>query len=111
MAYDVITPANLSRVAVTAGGATVYTVPASKRAIVTNIDICNTTAGGITVDVHLVPSGASATDANALYKGFTVGANSILSWRGNQVLNPSDFIYLAAGGAGLTVHISGGEAV
>ncbi len=43
MAFQRITPAKLAQAAITGATTTVYTVPASTRTMVKEIDICNTT--------------------------------------------------------------------
>lgn len=111
MAFQRITPVKLAQAAVTASAVTVYTVPASTRTMVKDIDICNTTAGALTVNVFLVPSGGSAGTGNALLYGASVTANTTLQWTGVQVMNAGDTIQVQASGLGLTASISGGEAV
>lgn len=111
MAYQRITPVKLGQAAITGSIATLYTVPASTRTLLKDIDICNTTAGALTVDVHLVPSGGSATTANALLYGYSINANATLQWTGTQVMNASDTIQVKASGLGCTITASGGEAV
>lgn len=72
--------------------------------------VTNPTAGAVTLDVWLVPDGASATDANKIYDGLSVGANSQagLQFLINQTLDKGAAIHLAASaGTSLTVHISG----
>lgn len=111
MAFQRITPVKLAQAAVTASAVTVYTVPASTRTMVKDIDICNTTAGALTINVFLVPSGGSAGTGNALLYGASVTANTTLQWTGVQVMNAGDTIQVQASGLGLTASISGGEAV
>lgn len=110
MAFQRITPAKLAQAAVTAGTTTIYTVPASTRTMIKEMDICNTTAGTLTLNVHLVPSGGSATTANALFYGASISANTTLQWSGVQVLNVGDTIQVQGSGLGLTINVSGGEA-
>ncbi len=110
MAYQRITPVKLGQAAITAAATTLYTVPASTRTMVKDLDICNTTGGTLTVDVYLVPSAGSAATTNALLYGASVTANSTLQWAGTQVLNTGDTIQIKASGLGLTITASGGEA-
>lgn len=111
MAFQRITPVKLAQAAVTASVVTVYTVPASTRTILKDIDICNTTAGALTINVYLVPSGGSPGTGNALFFGLAITANTTLQWSGVQVLNAGDTIRVQGSATGLTVNISGGEAV
>lgn len=110
MAYQRITPAKLAVAAITGATTTFYTTPASTRTMVKEIDICNTTGGALTVNVHLVPSGGAAGTANALLYGVSVGANTTLQWSGVQILNAGDTIQAQGSGLGLTLLASGGEA-
>lgn len=110
MAFQRITPAKLAQGAVTGATTTVYTVPASTRTMVKEIDICNTTGGALTINVHLVPSAGAAGTANALLYGVSIGANTTLQWSGVQVMNAGDTIQVQGSGLGLTVTASGGEA-
>jgi hypothetical protein len=75
-----------------------------------SIDVCNTTAGALTVFISLVASGGAAGTANALYSGYTIAANTTLSWRGLQVLVAGTFISVKGSNTGLTITASGGEA-
>lgn len=108
--YQTITPERLAQAAIPASITTVYTVGALERAMVKNIDITNTTGGSITVDIHIVPDGGSATTSNALFYQFDVAANSVVQWEGVQVLNPLDTLRVNASATGLTIHASGGVA-
>lgn len=108
MAFDIITPVKLGQAAITVATATLYTVPASTRAIVTCIDIANTTAAAITVNVFI---GDGALAANTLIPSVSIAANSTLQWSGSQILNATDTIQTDASGAGCTITASGGEAV
>ena len=94
---------------------TIYTTPVSTRTYVKQIDICNTTGGTLTVDVHIVPNVANvagtAGTGNAIYYTFSVAANSVLQWRGVQIMNAVDTIQAKASAVGLTLTASGGEAV
>jgi hypothetical protein len=110
MAFQRVTPAKLAQAAITAGTTTVYTVPASTRTMLKDIDICNTTGGALTVNVHLVPSAGAAGTGNALFYGAAIAANTTLQWSGVQVMNAGDTIQVQGSGLGLTIHASGGEA-
>jgi hypothetical protein len=96
--------------AVTGSFVTLYTTPASTRTFLKCIDICNTTSGTLTVFVSLVATGGTAGTANALYSGYTIAANTTLSWRGLQVLVAGTFISVKSTTTGLTITASGGEA-
>lgn len=111
MAFQDITATKLGQAAVTTSYATLYTVGASKRALLKTIDVCNTTASDILIYLHLVPSGGSAGTTNALFYMATIAAYGNLQYTGCQVMNPGDFISVKASLAGCTITASGGEAV
>ena len=93
----------------TGTGTLAYTVPSSYKAVVTNIDVCNTTSGALTLTLHLVPVGVGVGTTNALTYGYSVAANSVFSWEGRQALNAGDFIQAIGSGTGLTMNITGEE--
>jgi len=96
--------------AVTGSFVTLYTTPALTRTLLKSIDVSNTTAGSLTIFISLVASAGTAGTANALYSGYTVAANTTLSWRGLQVLVAGTFISVKSTTTGLTITASGGEA-
>ena len=96
--------------AVTSAFVTLYTTPAATRTFLKCIDVSNTTAGALTIFISLVASAGTAGTANALYSGYTIAANTTLSWRGFQVLVAGTFISVKGSTTGLTITASGGEA-
>ena len=111
MNYQNVTPVQLGLAAITGTVATLYTVPLLTKTYLKDINICNTTASSITVNVYLVPSGGTAGTSNALLYGFSVAANSIYHWSGVQVLNTGQSLQVSASTTGTTIIASGGEAV
>lgn len=111
MAFQNITPAKLGQAAMGVVVATLYTVPASTRTILKELDIANTTAGSLNARVFLVPSAGAAATTNALFYDVAITANSTLQWAGTQVMTAGETIQIQASGAGLTITASGGEAV
>ena len=96
--------------AVTGSFVTLYTTPTLTRTLLKSIDVSNTTAGALTIFISLVASAGTAGTANALYSGYTIAANTTLSWRGFQVLVAGTFISVKSTTTGLTITASGGEA-
>jgi len=111
MAFQNITPTKLGTLAVTASFQTVYTTPESIRALVKDIIICNTTAGALTVDLCVVPSGGTAGSTNAILFTTSIAANTQYRWQGLLVTNPEDTLQVRGSSTGLTIFVSGGEAV
>lgn len=100
----------LGKGAITTGSGTLlYTVPASMKCDVMDVNICNTSASPITCAIHLVPSGGSADTTNMLFPGSTIPGKTIVQWTGYQTINTGDFIQGIGSAAGLTVNIAGNE--
>lgn len=111
MAFDVITPTKFGQAAITTGVTTLYTVPASTRALLKEFSIANTTATSINVRVFLVPSAGSASTGNAFLYDVPVPGNNTLQYNGIEVLNAGDTIQVQAASAGLTIIASGAQAI
>lgn len=111
MAFESLIPAQLAQGAVAASPTTLYTAPALTRALVTTIDIANTTAASVRITVYLVPSGGSPAAANTLLSNVDVPGNGSLQWTGSQVIGPGASIRATGAATGLTLTASGAEAV
>lgn len=109
--FQSVTPTQLGQAVLTTSYTTLYTVPASTRTYVKQMDICNTTGSSINVFVSLVPPAGTAGAGNALFYNTTLAGYSTLSWTGTQILNAQDTIQVKASGVGCTITASGGEAV
>lgn len=101
-------PVKLSQAALTTSAVLLYTVPANTRTIVKYINIVNTTAGALTVDVYLLSSGGTAT-TNALIYHESVASHARLLWSGVAVMNSGDLMYALGSATGLTLYASGAE--
>lgn len=90
---------------------TLYTAPAGARTVIRQAALCNTTAGALTVDAYLVPSGGSATAATQALKSFSVAAGATVEPPGivGQVIEAGGSLRAQASGAGLTCIASGSE--
>lgn len=93
----------------TGAGTLMYTVPTGFETDVLCIDACNTTAGALTLALHLVPSGGSATTSNMQFPAVSISANTMIQWTGTQHLNAGDFIQAIGSGSGITLNITGDE--
>jgi len=112
MTYQTITPVKLGQTVMTTGATTLYTVPASTRTFVKDIDIVNTGGSGYTFDIYLVPSAGTAGTSNALFYQQPISGKQSIQWSGSQILNAGDTIQVkASAGSIITVTASGGEAV
>ena len=100
----------LGQSAITTGAGTlIYTVPTGYRTDVNDINIANSTGAAITVAIHLVQTGGSASAANMLFPTVSVPGNTLVQWTGIQTINAGDFIQGIGSAAGVTVTISGDE--
>lgn len=93
----------------TGAGTTCYTVPTGQRCEVKDICVANTTTGGLTCSLHLVPTGVAVGSTNSMFSSVPIPANTTVHWSGIQILNAGDFIQGIGSGAGLTLNISGDE--
>lgn len=113
MAFDVITPTQLGQgqVATSPSYTTLRTTPDYAKDIVKSIDIANNNASTITASVYLVGSGGSPDNTNRLIPSVSILPNTIFQWTGTQVIDAGATIQANASTAGVTVTVSGGEAV
>lgn len=113
MAFDVITPIQLGQgqVATSPSFTTLRTTPTHARDIVKSIDVANNNALPITVSVYLVGSGDSPDSTNRLVPAVTIPANGIFQWTGTQVIDAAATIQANASTTGVTMTVSGGEAI
>lgn len=109
MAFTVTQYKKFVQAAITASLTTIYTTPASSQDVLKGIDVANTTASAISVTLHLVPSGGSASATTQLFPTMSIQANSLLHWTGTQVMNTGDFIQAIASATGASINISGLE--
>tara|TARA_R100000406_G_scaffold88657_1_gene74157 strand:+ start:18 stop:356 length:339 start_codon:yes stop_codon:yes gene_type:complete len=111
VAFQKITPARLAQAESTTAFLAIYTCPANTRTYVKDITVCNTTSGAVTFFLSLVPDQGTAGTANALFNAHSIAANTTYQWKGTQILNAAETIQFKGGGTGLTIHVSGAEAV
>lgn len=88
---------------------TVPSVPASSLLRGGRIRLTNTTAGAVTVTLHGIPSGGTASDGNAFVKAKSVAANDYLDID-IPILGPGGFVQALAGAAtSITAHMISGS--
>lgn len=111
MAFQRITPARLAQAESTTSFLAIYTCPPNTRTYIKDITVCNTTAGAVTLFISLVPNQGVAGTANALFNASSIAANTTFQWKGTQIMNESETIQFKGSATGLTINISGAEAV
>lgn len=90
----------------TTSGQTLYTVPASKTAIVKQIVVTNVTGSSATFSLYI----GSAATPNALFSATSVAANDAIVINLSQVLNSTEILTaLASANSTLNITISGVE--
>lgn len=113
MAVNIATITTLNRIRLYAGQpatseGTLYTVPASTNAKVTEIVIANTSSATATVSISAVPSGGSAGAGNRLFANLSVDANSVVVMDMSVFLDTGDFLSAVQATSGaITLTISG----
>jgi hypothetical protein len=93
----------------TGSGTLLYTTPTGFHNKLICIDACNTTAGSLTLKLHLVVSGGSVADSNMFIPDITIASKSMYQWKGEQVLEAGTFIQAIASGTGINVRLYGEE--
>ena len=77
MALNTVTPKRLCDAHyITNAYATAYTVPASTKAIVKQLVLCNTDTSARTVSIRVVPSGETAADEHCIFKDLSIAAKT-----------------------------------
>lgn len=92
---------------------TEYTTPANTRTIIDKLTATNTDSGAQTVDIHLVPTGNSATAANKIIQEVSIASKATRDFTElqNQILSAGDFISIVASVASKVVIRGSGREV
>jgi glucose-6-phosphate dehydrogenase assembly protein OpcA len=106
MAKKVLGQSNPSATTLT----TLYTVPASKEAVVSSISVANLTASDATYRIAIRPGGASISDEHYLGYDITVGASDTTIITVGITLATTDVISVYASTADLVFQAFGDEA-
>ncbi len=77
----------------------VYICPAGKRAVLTLMEFCNTSAGAATVRVHHVATGETAATSNALFYDLSIARAVTVTDDDPRYLDQGDAIYALQGTA------------
>jgi hypothetical protein len=101
---------SLSRAAMPTGSVgTLITVNTGFQYTVNDIEICNTSSSAQTFSIYLVPSGGSATAANALFYNAPIPANTTVQWTGMQVVGAGGSIQALSSSASVSIMVNGGQ--
>lgn len=89
---------------------TLYTVPASKEAVVSSISVCNLASSSATYRIAVRPAGAALANVHYLAYDVTVGAADTTIITVGITLATTDVITVYASTANLVFHAYGDEA-
>jgi glucose-6-phosphate dehydrogenase assembly protein OpcA len=89
---------------------TLYTVPASKEAVVSSISVCNLASSSATYRIAVRPAGATLANVHYLAYDVTVGAADTTIITVGITLATTDVITVYASTANLVFHAYGDEA-
>ena len=110
MAFQNVVGTRLGQGAITTSYTSFYTVPASTRAYIKDLDMCNTSSATVYIYVSFVTAGDTAGTSNAILYNAIIPAYSTLQWTGTQILNAGGTVQVRASATGCTITIYGGEA-
>ena len=88
---------------------TLYTVPASKEAVVSSISVCNLASSSATYRIAIRPAGATLANQHYLAYDVTVGASDTTIITVGLTLATTDVITVYASTANLVFHAYGSE--
>lgn len=95
---------------------TVYTAPTGQTIIIDNFSVGNNDSSAHTISINIVTANGSAgatnlvVDAQSFPATGTAGSSGVVASMQNQILNPGDFIAVAADSASkLVIRASGRE--
>lgn len=92
--------------------AALYTVPAGGQAVISTISIANVSVSAANFDIHIGVDGAANSDGNALAKGVSVAAASIVTLTLGVTADAGDIIRVtSSAGSALTFQAFGLEIV
>ena len=113
MSVNIVTITTLNRIRIYSGQpgiteGTIYTVPASTNAKITEIVLTNTSSAPATVSLSAVPSAGTAGNTNRLLSNLSVDGNSVVIMDMSVFLDTGDFLSaIQATSGAITVTISG----
>ena len=78
---------------------TLYTVPSSKQAVVSTINVCNTASADATYRIAIVPNGVSITNANYIVFNATISGNETIAFTQGITMDSGDLLRVFASSA------------
>jgi hypothetical protein len=99
----------ISRTAMSTSTSTLYTVNAGYQFALRDIEICNTSTAPATFTIYLVPSGGTASAANAIFYNAPINGSTTVQWSGEQILDAGSTIQASASATTVTIMVAGGQ--
>jgi hypothetical protein len=87
----------------------VYTVGASKQAVISTITVCNRSASAATYRIAIRPDGATLANQHYIAYGTTVPANDTIALTFGITLGDTDVVTVYASSADLSFSLFGSE--
>lgn len=88
-----------------------YTCPLGQRVVISDIEVCNTTAAPIGIYISVVPVNDSADAGNAIFYNASLPAYSTMQWTGGLAMTGGDTLQAKGAALGCTITASGGQAL
>ena len=107
MATTYKSPAQLEPAANTLS--TLYTVPSSTQAVISNIHACNLGSTSASIRVAVRPDGASIADQNYLFYGLTITANDTIEFGHGITMDASDVLSVWSSSGSVSFNLSYAE--
>jgi len=88
---------------------TLYTVPSSTQAIISNIHACNQGSTSASIRVAVRPNGASIADQHYLFFGLTITANDTIEFGHGITMDAADVLSVWSSSGSVSFNLSYAE--
>jgi len=110
--YNNIAKQQLFAGAATTSVSTLYSASSGVASHINTINICNTAGAVATFSIYIVPSGGTASAANAIFYNNSIAANTTTTlWSGVLIIPAGGTIQASASATTVTFNIAGGNSV
>jgi hypothetical protein len=92
-----------------ATNADVYTVPGSRRSVLSTVFVANTSGSATTYRIYLRKAGAAAAVSNAIAYDVNLGANATDAWTVGITLAAADVVTVQSAGGAVSFTVCGEE--
>lgn len=110
--YNNVATLQLFSGAATTSASVLYTASSGARSHINCITVCNTAGAGATFSIYIVPSGGTASAANAIFSGSAIAANTtFVTNNGLWIIPPGGTVQALASATTVSFNLTGGSAV